>query len=88
MKQGKKGEFYSLKIDSSNSNKTIDDELQQLFLDNYIGKVSDFWSIRKEMYPSLYQVVRYIFCCSATSAPSERIFSKCSELNRTILTKH
>ena len=36
----------------------------------------EWWRKKRSNYPNLYQIARNILSCQATSAPSERMFSK------------
>lgn len=58
---------------------SIDNELKTLRLDSFNGKLDVFWRTRRNTYPCLFKVARYLLCCPATSVPSERLFSSCSD---------
>ena len=58
---------------------TIEKELNLLRLDNANTELRQFWLTRKSTYPCLFKVFRYLMCLPATSVPSERLFSSCSD---------
>jgi hypothetical protein len=58
---------------------SIEHEFHLIRFDKFNGKLSLFWQARKNNYPCLYKVAKYLFCCPATSVPSERLFSSCSD---------
>ena len=57
----------------------IEKELNLLRLDNANTELRQFWLTRKSTYPCLFKVFRYLMCLPATSVPSERLFSSCSD---------
>ena len=70
------GKDYDAEIHPTSS---IDNELILLRLDSTNIELKKFWLIRKSNYPCLFKVFRYLMCLPATSVPSERLFSSCSD---------
>lgn len=40
----------------------------------------EWWSLNKNVYPILFEIMKQRFCIQATSVPSERIFSKAGQV--------
>lgn len=73
--------LFAAFVDNSRSKSVLSfKEELKLYLSDKTFKqendVMEWWSTNKEYYKHLYECSRKIFCIPATSAPSERMFSK------------
>jgi len=57
-------------------------ELETLELNPFEGDILDWWNIKKTNYPLISTLAKDILACQATSAPSERLFSKAKNFSQ------
>ena len=89
----KKGRVSALlgdlfKDDSNNSTARSAEEISRTEIQKYCAEDKleldknplEWWGQRKMLFPYLAQLIRKIFCVTATSCPSERLFSAAGNL--------
>ena len=71
--------FFGEDIEEEEIGTNLEKEMIDLNNVQYNGTISNFWNTRKETFPKLYSIAKYIITCHATSVPSERLFSSSSD---------
>ena len=67
-------------VDSSSSSNELDCYLREPVLDYKTGKPFDWWAEHHKRYPNIAQVAKRYLTASATSVPSERLFSSAGDI--------